>query len=356
MESLQALNSLQPSVSIHAVTEEEPVNTASPLVVHPEEVKRGFKDWCYLWWNAIRPGYLTLSLTPLLLGHALAWSQTITVEAPLGHLSFPLLVGSILAVVLIQAAAHLLNDYYDYRRGIDTGNSLGPSGMIQQGLVAPTSFLKLGLLLLTLGSVLGVLIAMPGGFTVIALGVIGVLCAFFYSATQNALSSLSLGEIITFLVFGPAMTLGAYLIQTNGVFTQNAFIYSMPLAFLATAVIYANNMRDFETDAQGGKHTLASLFGLLPNRIVVSLLLVAPYVLVAALAFPAGTAHFFLMPLWSLPSLVVAIVMLWRTGTPSVHHVLVHDLLRLERFFGGLLILAALLTAYYPIILHTMGL
>ena len=130
IDSMELVNTLQPEISVHAVSTTYLPNVPTPLVAQPFEYQRSPGAWIQIWRESLRPGYLPLSLMPLLLGTTLAWSQTVSAKMPLGvfHLRY-LLVG-LFCVLLIQFGGHLLNDYYDYIHGIDIGNMFGPGGLI----------------------------------------------------------------------------------------------------------------------------------------------------------------------------------------------------------------------------------
>src|SRR5712691_3643474 len=194
--SLQTLSTLQPEVSIHSVASTRAVALPAPLVVQPSEYRRSLGEWLRVWWDGIRPAYLPLSLLPVVLGSLLAWTQSISLKTPRGDFHPLRFITTFVAVLLLQVGAHLINDYYDYLRGIDTSNALGPGGLFQQGLIKPARVLSFGLVALGLGAVLGVLAAISGGPLVFVFGLIGLFCAYFYSATSRALSSLALGELV----------------------------------------------------------------------------------------------------------------------------------------------------------------
>lgn len=349
--SLQTISALQPEVLVHSVASSRSVSMPVPLVVQPSEYRRSLGEWAQVWWDGIRPTYLWLSLLPMLLGSVLAWTQTITAKTPYGHFRLSHFLGTIIALVLLQVGAHLINDYYDYLRGIDTSNAFGPGGLIQQGLIKPSNVLTYGLALLLVGALVGMVVAFAGGPVVYVLGIVGLLCAYFYSATARSLSSLALGELAAFCVFGPLITLGAYMVQA-GYADRSAFVYSIPLGLLAVAAIQANNMRDVEGDMHAGKRTIASFLGLQWNRVFLLTLLVCAYALIVLIALPHGAPHFLLLTLWTLPSLVVIITGILRTDTPAGLHLVMRQLLKLETSFALLLIIALIITVLLPVLPH----
>ena len=349
--SLQALSTLQPEVSIHSVASTRSVTMPAPLVVQPSEYRRSFGEWLSVWWDGIRPAYLPLSIMPVIVGSALAWTQSIAVKSLLGHFHVLRFLATLIAVILLQIGAHLVNDYYDYLKGIDTSNSLGPGGLIQQGLIKPARVLTFGLILLVFGALLGALVAVSGGLLVFAFGLVGLLGAYFYSATSRALSSIALGELVSFLIFGPCITLGAYLVQTGHI-DRLVLLYSIPLGLLATAVIHLNNMRDTESDLQARKHTLASLWGLRMNRAFYVILLLGVYATIIALGVPHHAPHLVLITLWTLPTAIVAVTGVLRTDAPAGLHLAMHQTLKVETYFTLLLVVALFVSALWPLLPH----
>ena len=349
--SLETINTLQPEVSVHSVASTRAVNMPISLVVQPSEYRRSMGEWLQVWWDGIRPPYLLLPLLPVCLGSVVAWLQTVPTKPPFGRFHTTHFIGILLAIVLIQIGANLVNDYYDYLRGIDTSNALGPGGLIQQGLSKPTRVLFLGLSALGLGALIGIIVASAGGPLVYLLGAIGLLCAYFYSATSRSLSALTLGELVGFLLFGPLITLGAYLVMAQtGHVDRTVLSYSIPLGLLATAAIHTNNMRDVEGDAHAKRRTLASILGLRWSRWLYIGLLLAAYILILALAVPHGAPHFLLLTLWTLPILVVALTGVIRTDTPAGLHLVMRQTLKLETYFTLFLIIGLLVTAFLPVI------
>ncbi len=350
MSSLQTLNALQPEVSVASA---QAVRRPAPLVVQPSEYRRGMGESLQVWWDGVRPAYLPLSIMPVLLGTTLAWTQSITTKTPFGHLRFTHFVATLIAVVLLQIGAQLINDYYDYVRGIDTSNTFGPGELIQQGFVQPTRVLMLGIIALCIGTLIGAIVAISGGIYVLLFGVIGVLCAYLYSATTRSLSSIALGEVVSFLIFGPLITLGTYLVQINQINTPSrsqvisVLLYSIALGLFATAIIHVNNMRDAESDEQAHKHTLATLLGMRMSRALFFLLILGAYIIVIALGIPRNAPHLTLITLWTLPLLLVTMTGMLRADLSASLHLVMRQALKLETYFTLLLIVALLISAFY---------
>lgn len=349
--SMQTISELHPEVEVHSTAPTQAARLPAPLIVHPAEYHRSSGEWLRIWWDGMRPGYLPVSLMPVLVGSVLAWTQSITAKTPRGEFHPQRFLALLLTIVCLQIGAHLVNDYYDYLRGVDTSNSLGPGGLIQQGLIKPVRVLVFGLIMLLFGMIFGVLTALAGGTLLFLFVLIGLLCAYFYSATAISLSSLTLGEVVAFLIFGPLLTLAAYLVQT-GRFDHIVLAYGLSLGLLATAFIHLNNMRDAESDAQARKRTLASYLNLPASRVLYLLFMVGAYVPIILLAVPRHAPHLLLITLWTIPGLVVLFSGVLRTDSPASLHLHMRKTLALETQFAILLMAALVITAYW----HVLGL
>jgi 1,4-dihydroxy-2-naphthoate octaprenyltransferase len=351
LETQQTISGLQPEISVQSIASTNSIKQPVPLVAQPLEYERSRSEWFSIWWDGIRPAYLPLSFLPVILGSVVAWTQSITQKLPRGEFHPIRFVITLAAVLLLQIGAQLINDYYDYLKGIDISNSLGPGGLIQQGLIKPERVLFIGLIALGLGALSGAFVAFSGGLLVFVFGLFGILAAYFYSGLPKSLSSLALGDLVFFFIFGPMLTLGSYMVQT-GYLDRITYTYSISLGLLAAAFIHLNDMRDIASDTQAGKRTLASWLGLRMNRTLYILLVLGAYVPVVALGLPGHASHLLLLVLWTLPVLVIAITTVLRTNNPASLHVAMFETLKLEAFFTLLLIVALIVTAIFPLIPH----
>src|SRR6266700_7074267 len=73
LESLRTLSTLEPAVSVRSVEATQSVQIPAPLVVQPSEYRRSLGEWLQVWWDGIRPAYVSLAIMPFLLGSTLAW-------------------------------------------------------------------------------------------------------------------------------------------------------------------------------------------------------------------------------------------------------------------------------------------
>lgn len=291
-------------------------------------------DW-RLWLRATRPHSFYASLVPLLVGGACAALEHI--------FSPPMFLLALLAAVAIQAGTNLVNDYFDWRSGAD---AVGPSGRIlRERQLAPTQVRNVGLAALTVGSLAGLVIVAQVGWPILVLGLIGVPLAYAYTAPPFKLAYRGLGEAVVFLLMGPCMVVGAYLIHGGGSHLPSALAGSLPVGCLVAGILQVNNIRDIDLDRASGKLTLAARLGRAGARREYDLLLAVAYlalpvsVALRLLPWPALLALLTLPLAWRLRSL------LQREEDPHKLAPAVPRAARLELRFGLLLALGILLGA-----------
>jgi 1,4-dihydroxy-2-naphthoate polyprenyltransferase len=212
-------------------------------------------------------------------------------------------------ITLIGAAAvhlglNVANDVFDARLGADEKNVnptqySGGSRVIQYGLVPlrTMALISLACYAIAIGAGLLLLWLRPS-VELLAIGVIGILVSFFYTAPPLKLVYRGLGEIAVALGFGPLMLLGAYVVQSGGPLAIEPFVASLPIALLVTMILYANEVPDAPADARAGKRTLPVR---LPRATVINL-----YYLLALAAFAiiAGGVLAGILPVPALIALV----------------------------------------------------
>jgi 1,4-dihydroxy-2-naphthoate octaprenyltransferase len=205
-----------------------------------------------VWLEASRPFSFTASVTPVLIGTVLA-----IIDGPFLFGRFLLaLIGSL----FIQVGTNMINDYYDYVNGVDTPETLGPSQVIQRGLLTADEMYWGGIVTFAIGSVCGLILVALCGWPVLALGLVSVLAGYFYTAKPLSLAYIALGEATVFIFMGPIIVIGAYFVQRE-MFTLSSFLISLPVGCLVAAILHANNIRDLLSDKERGKHTLATVIG-----------------------------------------------------------------------------------------------
>jgi len=205
-----------------------------------------------IWLQAVRAPSLSAAAVPVLLGTAVAARD--------GFFHGGRILIALIGAIAIQAGTNLINDYYDYRSGADSHASLGPSMVIQRGLLTPEQVWRGGIVAFSIGAILGLMLLYICGWPVLAIGIPSIAAGYFYTATPVSLAYIGLGELTVFLFMGPTIVLGAYYVMAL-TFSWSALWASVALGFLVAGILHANNIRDIDTDALHGKHTLATILG-----------------------------------------------------------------------------------------------
>jgi 1,4-dihydroxy-2-naphthoate octaprenyltransferase len=245
--------------------------------------------WWQVWWRAVRPFSFTASMTPVLVGTAVAFAS--------GPVSVGLFAATLVASVAIHAGANLSNDYYDHVRGVDTVDAIGPSGVIQRGWLSPQAMHTGALVLFACGAVAGVGIIAVRGPIILLLGALSVAAGYAYTGGPLPLGYLGLGDLVVVIFMGGVITVGTYFVQTGGI-SAAAMWVSVPIAALVDAILVANNLRDIEGDRARSKRTLAVVLGTAGTRIHYLALLVGAYAAVVAGVALRG------LPVWALATVL----------------------------------------------------
>lgn len=280
-----------------------------------------------LWWQASRPVSFTASVIPVLVGTLLA------AEHEFRWWAFVLaMAGS----VLIHAGTNLINDYYDFRKGADNEESLGPAGFIQRGVLQPAAVRNAGILCFAAGAAIGLLLCALTSWELIWLGIASVLAGFLYTGAPVHLAYIGLGEITVFLFMGPVMVMGAWFVQTE-TWAWEPFVASLPIAFLVTAILHANNLRDIESDRKTGKRTIATLIGRKWANREMYLLLAGAYISLIAAAVSGALPWPALVALATLPAALPIVQVVRAGGNPRKLNLALIKSAMLHMQFGALM-------------------
>jgi len=244
------------------------------------------------WWLAVRPATLTASAAPVLVGSGAAWADGLFALWP----ALAALVGA----ALLQVGANFANDVFDFERGADTHDRLGPQRATQQGWVTAAQMKRAMWLAFAGATAVGLYLTWVAGWPVLALGLLSIAAAYLYTGGPRPYGYLGLGDVAVFGCFGFGAGAGTYYVQAHSV-SSLAWLASIPIGALATAILVVNNLRDIETDARAGKNTLAVRLGDARTRSYYFVLLGVAY-LVPLLLWWRGLADaWVLLPWLSLP-------------------------------------------------------
>jgi 1,4-dihydroxy-2-naphthoate octaprenyltransferase len=203
--------------------------------------------------QAVRTFSFPASMIPCLLGAMLALVMGVNV-------SWWLMPFIVISLLLLHAASNVTSDYDDYNHGVDREDTLGGSRVLVQKLLEPKAMLRFGLSLFALAVIFAIPIIMQRGLPILILGFAGILGGYFYTAKPFSFKYHALGDVMIFLMYGPAIVAGTFFALT-GTFNWLAVYASIPLGLLITGILQANNLRDIIHDRQANIKTLATVFG-----------------------------------------------------------------------------------------------
>jgi 1,4-dihydroxy-2-naphthoate octaprenyltransferase len=216
-----------------------------------------------LWFKALRAPFFQAVIVPTILGTAIAWQET-------GHFHWGYFILTLVGIIFINAGTNLSNDYFDHRLKADEVNTVytpfsGGSRVIQDQQIKARTIHRVAILCFCAAAVIGLFLTYARGWPILAIGLVGVLSGYFYTATPTRLVYRGWGELFAGLNCGPLAVLGAYYVQARQ-FTPGVVVASLPIGFLAAGILYINQFTDYEPDQAAGKETLIVKLG--PQRAV----------------------------------------------------------------------------------------
>jgi 1,4-dihydroxy-2-naphthoate octaprenyltransferase len=249
---------------------------------HGEEV-----SFLRKWVVAVRPWSFPASSMPVVFGTSLAW---VIGRAPV-HVLRALL--ALLAMVVLHAAANMLSDVFDYKRGLDR-EATPVSGAVVRRWISTRQAARTSTVLFVLGAAIGLVLVAQVGRVLLYIGLVGLPIGAGYTLLKYR----ALGDLAVGLNFGLLGSLGAWVVQTES-FSWLPVVWSVPQAVLIVAILHANNWRDTVSDRERRVTTMASLFGDRGSLVYYGALLLVPFVYIFALVFlpPALGPEVTAMPL-----------------------------------------------------------
>ncbi|CAM4136468.1 1,4-dihydroxy-2-naphthoate polyprenyltransferase [Jeotgalicoccus halotolerans] len=269
------------------------------------QVHTGFKKYLML----TRPHTLTASFVPVFVGTA-----SVLLFADIRWGMFFLML---IATVLIQSATNMFNEYYDFKRGLDSHESVGIAGAIVRNGMSPRLVLTIALIFYGIAAVIGIIITINSSWWILIAGAVSMAVGYLYTGGPVPISWTPFGEIFAGFFMGTVIIMITFFIHTG---TLHVFplLMSIPPAITIGLLNMANNIRDRKKDKASGRKTYVILVGKPFAVMIAAALLLFSYVFLIYLAFftPMGSV-FLLIPLLSIP-LALKTIMLMRKGNTPV--------------------------------------
>lgn len=238
-----------------------------------------------VWWRLMRPHTLTASFIPVFVGTMLAYHD--------GTINWTLFLAMLVASLLIQAATNMFNEYYDYKLGLDTEESVGIGGTIVRDGIKPKTIRSLAITFYGIAVILGVYICIESSWWIAIIGLICMAIGYLYTGGPIPISYTPLGELFSGVLMGTVIIGITYFIQTLTITSEVIWI-SIPVTIFIGSINLSNNIRDRDGDKAGGRKTIAVLIGREKAITVLAVLFSIAYGWTLALIIAR------LLPIWTL--------------------------------------------------------
>jgi len=206
-----------------------------------------------LWLRVIRVRFLLASVIAVSVGLAINWTQNNSIDVFAALLTFA-------GVMALHASVDLLNDFWDYKRGIDTSTKRtkmsGGTGVLPEGLLKPSSVYRAGIAFLIIGGGVGAYFVMTDGIIIAAILAFAILSIYFYS---TKIVDSGLAEFFVALK-GTMIVLGAFFIQSNQL-TVDVVLAGVIVGVLSSLVLFIASFPDYTADKSKGRKTLVIVAG-----------------------------------------------------------------------------------------------
>ncbi|KAB1644959.1 1,4-dihydroxy-2-naphthoate polyprenyltransferase [Gulosibacter chungangensis] len=240
------------------------------------------------WIEGARLRTLPLAIVPIILGTAAA------VAAVPGEFHWLRALGALAVALALQIGVNYSNDYSDGIRGTDDFR-VGPPRLTGSGRVNPKVVRNVAFAFFGIAGLAGLaLTIVTQQWWLIAVGVVAILAAWFYTGGKRPYGYAGLGEVFVFIFFGLVATAGTTFVQILTV-PMNSWVLAVAAGLFSCAVLMVNNIRDRETDTLAGKKTLAVKLGLSGSRITFGLFALLPFIatILFGLFYPNAFFAFF---------------------------------------------------------------
>jgi 1,4-dihydroxy-2-naphthoate octaprenyltransferase len=226
------------------------------------------------WVLGARPRTLPAAVAPVLVGTAVA--------AGAGDVVWWRALACLVVALALQVFTNFANDYSDGVRGTDT-DRVGPTRLVASGLATAGEVKRAAVLSAAVAVVAGVALAVAVGPEMLAVGAASLAAGWWYTGGSRPYGYAGLGEPFVFTFFGLVATAGSAYVHLDRL-TGLALAAAVPVGFLVTAILVANNLRDIPTDAATGKRTLAVRLGDRGTRTLYTALVVGAFAVTPLLA------------------------------------------------------------------------
>ncbi|MGE7595994.1 1,4-dihydroxy-2-naphthoate polyprenyltransferase [Peribacillus frigoritolerans] len=251
-----------------------------------------------IWWELIRPHTLTAAFVPVLLGTVIALLED--------GVNWLLFAAMMVASILIQAATNLFNEYYDFKRGLDTEESVGIGGGIVRHGMTPRLIMNLALGMYAIALIFGIYICAASSWWLAAVGLVCMLVGYLYTGGPLPISYTPFGELFSGLFMGFLIILIAFYIQTGDV-SSTAILIAIPSGILVGLINLSNNLRDHDGDKAHGRKTMPVVMGRKNALTFMAIMFAFSYLWLVGLVLTGSVTAWILLAFLSIPKAMAAI-------------------------------------------------
>lgn len=289
------------------------------------ETHTGIKKYLSL----TRPHTLTAGFVPVLVGTA-----SVLLFAPI---RWDMFIAMMIATLLIQSATNMFNEYFDFKRGLDSRESVGIAGAIVRNGMSPRSVLSIAVLFYVIAGLIGIYISFNTSLWVLVIGAVSMAVGYLYTGGPFPISWTPFGEVFAGFFMGTVIIMITFFIHT-GTLHYFPLLISIPVAITIGLLNMANNIRDRKKDKESGRKTFVILVGKPLAVMTTAVLLAFCYIFIfwIALFKPFGSI-FLLLTLLSLPLFLKTVKLMWKGSTPNELIPAMASMGKLNTIFGLLL-------------------
>lgn len=244
------------------------------------------------WILAARPKTLPAAVGPILVGTALALANGLFQAGPA--------LAALLCALLLQIGSNFANDYFDFFKGADTHERLGPTRVTSAGLLTPDAMRWGMVVIFGAATLVGLYLIWVGGWPIFFAGLAALLAAVAYTGGPFPFGYYGLGDLFVFVFFGLVAVCGTYYVQAHTL-PATVVLAAVPPGLLITAILVVNNLRDIDTDRRANKRTLAVRLGRRGTQVEYLVLVLVAYLTPLWLWLGMAQSLWVLLPLLSLP-------------------------------------------------------
>lgn len=260
-----------------------------------------------IWIAAIRPKTLTAAIAPVMIGTAFAYADQAVAWLPA--------LAALTGALLIQVGTNLANDYYDFIRGADTSERVGPLRVTSAGLLSPERVKRGMLISFGLAILVGIYLVAVGGWPVVVIGLSSIAAGYVYTGGPYPLAYHGWGDLFVLLFFGIVAVSGTYYVQALTL-TPEVLMAGCAPGLLSVAILTVNNVRDIDADRKANKRTLVARFGREFGRMHLLLALLLAHQVPVVLVMLSPDHRWAFLSLASMPLALLIAAQLFRSLDP----------------------------------------